>query len=113
MLILYIMLKIFWKLETSLLHATLRIVRGAVGFGYGTDKTLDDIQILYDSPHFLVVNKSCDVIINHRDQERAGEHIFLFLFHFQRKHFYLLVKPDLLFVFVFSYGSEATRTFVS
>lgn len=76
MLISYIMLKLLWKAESSLIQATLRLVRGATGVGYASDKTLDDIEILHDSPHFLIVNKSCDVIVNHKDQERPSKTFF-------------------------------------
>lgn len=75
MLIAYTMLKLLSKAESSLINATLRIFQGSHVFvvGYSTDKTLDDIEILYDSPHYLIINKSCDVIVNHRDQERPSK----------------------------------------
>ncbi|ODN02898.1 RNA pseudouridylate synthase domain-containing protein 1 [Orchesella cincta] len=66
MLIAYTMLKLLWKAESSLIYAALRIFRGPLG--HAVDKTLDDIEILHDSPHFLIVNKSCDVILNHYDR---------------------------------------------
>lgn len=70
------MLKLLSKAESSLIIATVRIFQGsknAFVVGYSTDKTLDDIEILYDSPHFLVINKSYDVIVNHRDQDRPSK----------------------------------------
>lgn len=72
MLLAYTMLKLLWKIESSLIYGTLRLFRGTLG--HGADKTLDNIEILHDSANFLIVNKSCDVILNHHDPNRRGKH---------------------------------------
>ncbi|CAL8073194.1 unnamed protein product [Orchesella dallaii] len=69
MLIAYTMLKLLWKAESSLIYAALRFFRRKLD--HDVEKTIDDIEILYNSPHFLVVNKSWDVILNHKDRDRA------------------------------------------
>lgn len=69
--IFFIMLKLLHDFESKLIYKVLRVVRGT--FGYAQDATLDDIQILHDSPHFVVVNKYRDVLINHANKDVAGD----------------------------------------
>ncbi|XP_021949042.1 RNA pseudouridylate synthase domain-containing protein 1 isoform X2 [Folsomia candida] len=63
----FIMLKLFHDIESKLAYKILRVVRGTLG--YAVDATLDDISILHDSPHFVVINKHRDVLINHSDKD--------------------------------------------
>lgn len=77
MLILYGMLKLLWNIENKLAYGVLRLVRGVLG--KATDATIDEIKILYDSPHFLVVNKRHDVLINHDDKSIPGNTYAFFM----------------------------------
>jgi hypothetical protein len=39
---------------------------------YLTDARIDDIKILHDSVHYIVVDKRYDVLINHEDKNLEG-----------------------------------------
>jgi len=64
--VLFIMLKLLHEVESKLAYRVLRVIRGTLG--YARDATVDDIQVVHDSFHYVVVNKHHDVIINHKDK---------------------------------------------
>jgi hypothetical protein len=65
------MLKLLHKIEHKIAYKILRVVRGTLG--HAQDATLNDIQILHDSHHFIVLNKRQDVLINHMDKDIPGK----------------------------------------